>query len=162
MSREAPTVPRRHVTTLVYALRRGRLALIQRAKEPNLGLWSPPGGKLEPGESPLSCALRELAEETGLRARGASLRAVVTEWDPVRAESWLMFAFRAGAVRGALVEGSREGRAAWVPLAEVERLAAPPADRHILRAVLDPAPGIAHVHVRLEDGRLVGVDVARG
>ena len=30
------------------------------------GTWSTPGGKLEPAEDPLNCALRELEEETGL------------------------------------------------------------------------------------------------
>src|ERR1700743_3626379 len=31
-------------------------------------LWEIPAGKLDPGEAPEVCALRELAEETGVRA----------------------------------------------------------------------------------------------
>lgn len=162
MSREAPRAPTRHISTLVYALRDGRLALIRRAKAPNLGLWSPPGGKLDPGETPLACALRELAEETGLGARAAVLRAIVTEWDPARAEAWLMFAFRVDDARGELGGDQREGRAAWVPLAEVAGLPAPPADAHILRAVLEASPDPAFVHVLLDDGRLVHVAVEGG
>ena len=32
-------------------------------------LWEIPAGKLDPGEAPQVCAVRELAEETGVRAR---------------------------------------------------------------------------------------------
>ena len=32
-----------------------------------LGVWLPPGGELEAGETPLEAAARELFEETGLR-----------------------------------------------------------------------------------------------
>ena len=38
--------------------------LVQRGKEPNLGRWSFPGGKLELGETALQGGKRELAEET--------------------------------------------------------------------------------------------------
>src|SRR6202167_2118280 len=32
-------------------------------------LWEIPAGKLDPGEAPQACAVRELAEETGVQAR---------------------------------------------------------------------------------------------
>lgn len=38
--------------------------------------WSAPGGWREPGESVVECALREVAEETGLRLRARDLRPV--------------------------------------------------------------------------------------
>jgi len=38
--------------------------LVQRGKEPNKGLWSLPGGKLEWGETSLEGGMRELREET--------------------------------------------------------------------------------------------------
>jgi len=45
----------------------GELLLILRNRPPNLGVWSPIGGKLEMGlgESPFECAVRETREETG-------------------------------------------------------------------------------------------------
>ena len=44
----------------------GRLLLVRRGREPGAGLWSIPGGKVEPGESRAEAVVRELAEETGL------------------------------------------------------------------------------------------------
>lgn len=45
---------------------RVKYVLVQRGKEPNKGMWSLPGGKIEPGEKSLAAAKRELFEETGL------------------------------------------------------------------------------------------------
>lgn len=150
-----------HITTLVYALHDGHVALLQRAKEPNQGLWSPPGGKLEAGESPLAGALRELTEETGLVGIAPRLRAVVSELDPLRREAWLMFVFRVAVTDPTLSAATHEGRAAWVPLAAVPALPQPAADGHILAAVLDERPGVAFLTARYEDGRLLDVTVAR-
>ena len=52
--------------TLVYALRDNDVLVMRRNKEPNLGLWIAPGGKVEIGESPYETARREMLEETGL------------------------------------------------------------------------------------------------
>jgi hypothetical protein len=73
-----------------------------------------------------------------------------------------MFAFLAGRVHGELVEGGREGRAAWMPLAELASLPVPPADARILAAVLSDEPGVAFLAVAFRDGRLVDATEARG
>ena len=44
----------------------GRLLLVRRANPPAQGLWSIPGGRVEPGESAHEAVVRELVEETGL------------------------------------------------------------------------------------------------
>jgi ADP-ribose pyrophosphatase YjhB (NUDIX family) len=46
----------------------GRLLLIRRGHEPGAGLWSLPGGRIEPGETHQQAVAREILEETGLRA----------------------------------------------------------------------------------------------
>jgi 8-oxo-dGTP diphosphatase len=45
----------------------GRLLLIRRGHAPHEGLWSLPGGRVEPGESAEAAVVREVLEETGLR-----------------------------------------------------------------------------------------------
>ncbi len=47
----------------------GRLVLVQRAHAPHAGLWSLPGGRVEPGETHEQAVVREVAEETGLQVR---------------------------------------------------------------------------------------------
>lgn len=47
----------------------GRIILVRQYRHPvGASLWEIPAGKLEPGEDPLTCAKRELLEETGYEA----------------------------------------------------------------------------------------------
>ncbi|MDT1060302.1 NUDIX hydrolase [Paracoccus sp. CPCC 101403] len=46
-----------------------RVLLVQRRNPPDAGLWGFPGGHVEPAETGLDAAARELAEETGVIAR---------------------------------------------------------------------------------------------
>jgi 8-oxo-dGTP diphosphatase len=45
----------------------GRMLLILRGHQPGKGLWSVPGGRIEPGETDEQAVIREVAEETGLQ-----------------------------------------------------------------------------------------------
>lgn len=146
-----------HITTLVYAQRDDSIVLIRRRKPPNLGLWSPPGGKIEPDESPLENACRELEEETGLRAPDPRLAVVVSEIDLATAERWIMFVFRETSPTGDIGPGSDEGRPVWVPIDDVTRKATPPADPYILEAVRAANEGVAFLHVTFDGGRLLDV-----
>jgi ADP-ribose pyrophosphatase YjhB (NUDIX family) len=53
----------------VLVIRDGNVLLGRRLSPHGCGTWSCPGGKPEDGETTVDCALRELAEETGLEAR---------------------------------------------------------------------------------------------
>lgn len=60
-------------------VRDGRVLLGRRAVEPARGCWDIPGGFLEPWEHPADCAVREIAEETGLDVRLTRLLSVVMD-----------------------------------------------------------------------------------
>lgn len=49
--------------TLLFVLRRDRVLLIEKKRGLGAGKVNGPGGRIEPGESPLECAVREVEEE---------------------------------------------------------------------------------------------------
>ncbi len=54
--------------TLLFVLDGDRILLIRKKRGLGAGKINGPGGRIEPGETPVECALRELHEEVGLRA----------------------------------------------------------------------------------------------
>ncbi len=99
----------------------GRLLLIQRGHEPGAGLWSLPGGRIEPGETDQQAVVREIAEETGLRVTcGALLGSATFPGRP--GDTVVVRDYRATIIGGQLAAGDDAADARWVDDAELARL----------------------------------------
>jgi 8-oxo-dGTP diphosphatase len=119
----------------------GEHLLLLRAKAPNLGVWSPIGGKLETniGESPFECAVRETREETGFEVTTADLHlfAMIAEKAYEGESHWLMFLFRCRQPLDRLPDPIAEGRFGFFSRTAIEKLAIPETDRTALWPVYD-------------------------
>lgn len=125
---------------------KGRMLLLTRKKEPNKGLCSPIGGKLDvaTGESPAQCAQREIMEEAGLHVPIDRLHLIglVSECEFEGKGHWLMFVYR---VLGAVwVEPQEmdEGKLDWYTTEEAWKLPLPESDRKIIWPLMNRADGI--------------------
>lgn len=119
----------------------GEHLLLLRAKPPNLGVWSPIGGKLETslGESPFECAVRETREETGFEVTTDDLHlfAMIAEKAYEGESHWLMFLFRCRKPIGGLPADMEEGKFGFFSREAVKQLAIPETDRRALWPVYD-------------------------
>ena len=122
------------IATLLYCFNeRDEVLLLERAQEPNLGFWSPCGGKLhtDTGESPYACACREAAEELGLAIQPCDLHlaGIVSEHGYQGQGHWLMFLFEVKKRLASLPAPCREGRFQFFPKTELANLKIPQTDR---------------------------------
>jgi len=121
------------VATLLYCFNeRDEVLLMERAQEPNLGMWSPCGGKLhtDEGESPYACACREAEEELGLiiSVRDLHLTGIVSEHGYQGQSHWLMFLFEVTTKLTRLPPAHREGHFAFFSRDQIPRLKVPQTD----------------------------------
>ena len=101
--------------------------------------WTIPKGKAEAGESDEECALREVAEETGLRCRlGPELPGaeyVDRKGRPKVVRYWAMRPV--GEAEPSLIAPDEVDEVRWVGSDEARRLLSYPRDREILAAFLE-------------------------
>jgi acetyl-CoA carboxylase carboxyl transferase subunit beta len=98
-----------------------RLLLVRRGREPALGAWSLPGGRIEPGESAAEAAAREVAEETGLVVAVGELLATVDLPSGYRVHD-----FAATVVGGSLAAGDDASDARWCTTLEMAEMTLSP------------------------------------
>jgi 8-oxo-dGTP diphosphatase len=90
----------------------GRLLLIRRGRPPGAGLWSLPGGRVEPGETDDEALRRELLEETGLRVRVGALAGTVERPGP-GGVVYVIRDYVAAVLDGTLTPGDDAADAGW-------------------------------------------------
>ncbi len=98
------------------------LLWVRRAHPPKQGLWSLPSGFQEWDEDIGACALRELAEETGLAAALGPLVGVYSAFDDPRHNA-LLVVYRADWAGGEARPGDDADAIGWYPLASPPALA---------------------------------------
>jgi 8-oxo-dGTP diphosphatase len=150
------------ISTLLYCFNpRGEVLLMERAREPNKGLWSPCGGKLETttGESPHQCGCREAAEELGLVIHPSDLHLIglVSERGSAGAagaDHWLMFLFEVKVLLRELPPAHAEGHFAFFSREQLAELRMPSTDvEQIWPLVWQHRGGFFAAHCEAEPGR---------
>jgi 8-oxo-dGTP diphosphatase len=104
------------LATLCYLRNNSRTLMMHRVKragDMHYGKWNGLGGKLQAGESPEECVMREVKEESGLIIENPRLKGFLTfpsfdEWD-----DWYVFVFTAQGFSGEL-QDTPEGHLEWI------------------------------------------------
>jgi len=126
-------------TTLCYIEKDNQYLMLYRNKkenDPNEGKWIGVGGKLEKGETPQQCVVREVLEETGLLLTEYQYRGIIH----FKSDMWEdeeMYLYTATSFDGELIDECSEGHLAWVPIDEVMHLNTWAGDKIFLKKLLE-------------------------
>ncbi len=115
----------------------GRILLAQRPEGKSLaGLWEFPGGKVETGETPEACLIREMEEELGITTKPDCLAPLTFASHTYETFHLLMPLFICRRYQG--IPAGQEGQAIkWVRARNLRDYPMPPADEPLIPILQD-------------------------
>ena len=126
------------LTTICYIVKDDQVLMLHRVKKENdmnANKWIGVGGKIEEGESPKECVLREVYEETGLTLNNVILKSIVT-FNFAKYDNELMFVYIAEDFQGDIKECD-EGVLKWIPIEKINDLELWEGDRYFLKHIFN-------------------------
>ncbi len=121
------------IGTLCYIKKDDKTLMLHRIKKQNdihEGKWIGLGGKLEKGESPEECIIREVKEESGLNIYNPVLKGILT-FPNFKGEDWYVFLYTTSNFSGEVKECS-EGKLEWIENNKIKEINISKGDRLFL------------------------------
>ncbi|MGO4705154.1 NUDIX hydrolase [Microvirga sp. 2MCAF38] len=124
-TRHPPTM-RPVAAVLAVVIHEDRVLLVRRANPPDAGKWGFPGGKIDPGETIEDAAVRELFEETTIRAEAKGAFTALDAFDrdergEIR-QQFVMIAVLCRWISGSPFAGDDAMEASWFAISELDML----------------------------------------
>ena len=120
---------------VICLLRSGdKWLLLERKNEPNKGLFTPVGGKLNPFETPQDAAKREVREETGFEVADMDYCGLLVETSPLK-YNWVSFVYVTGVDFKDPLPECNEGILHWVSTENLSSIRMPETDYKIYEFV---------------------------
>lgn len=103
------------------------------------GLWEFPGGKVEPGETPVIALVRELQEELAIEIDRSTITPIgfAEECDSEKESPIVILLYKVTGWTG-VVKAMEGGRIGWFSGDEIASLSKPPLDRQLARQLFGP------------------------
>ncbi|MBT32719.1 MAG: NUDIX hydrolase [Thalassobius sp.] len=122
-------------TAVICLLKCGdQLLLLKRKNEPNKGLYTPVGGKLDPFETPEAAAVREIREETGIVVDEVAYCGMLIETSPTK-YNWTSFVYLSE-IDYCEPPTCNEGELSWIAQDKLDTIETPETDLYIYHAIL--------------------------
>jgi 8-oxo-dGTP pyrophosphatase MutT (NUDIX family) len=144
----------------IYIMCKNQVLMFRRGSASPMfpNVWVGPGGHVDTNEDFLKAALREVYEETGVKASAdsVSLKALAIHRRPEKQTTWILPVFLTKILELQTTRNSHEGVAEWIDKDELFKMNDIfPSARYYLDHVLNDKPGILYTNLVWTDTELV-------